>query len=170
MALCIEVVRPALEAMGGKIVAAGYLFGEYGFVLLAEAPGDTIATGIELAVATGGGFSQGKFTRLLSCQEWIESLREARGLGGAPSQARRCRAGWRGRRRGGGVSGELPVLHRLRCIEYFRPDFLGYVLSHITACDDDGFPQRKVLRAPDSFMSRIFKLIFDAPYQFVELL
>jgi hypothetical protein len=34
-----------------------------------------------------------------------------RGLGGAPSQAGRCRAGWRGRRGGGGVSGELPVLH-----------------------------------------------------------
>jgi len=79
MALSIEVVRPALEAMGGKIVAAGYLFGEYGFVLLTEAPGDTTATGIELAVAAGGGFSQGKFTRLLSCQERIESLRETQG-------------------------------------------------------------------------------------------
>ena len=63
-----------------------------------------------------------------------------------------------------------PRDYRLRCIEYFRLDFLGYVLSHITACDDDGFSQGKVLRAPDSFMPRIFKLIFDAPYQFVELL
>jgi len=79
MALCIEVDRPALEAMGGQIVAAGYLFGEYGFVLLAAVPGDTTATGIELAVAAGGGFSQGKFTRLLSCREWMESLREAQG-------------------------------------------------------------------------------------------
>jgi len=30
--------------------------------------------------------------------------------------------------------------------------------------------QGKVLRAPDSFVPRLFKLIFDAPYQFVELL
>ncbi len=59
MALCIEVVRPALEAMGGKIVAAGYLFGEYGFVLLAEVPGGATATGIELAVVAGGAFRQG---------------------------------------------------------------------------------------------------------------
>ena len=73
------MVRPALEAMGGKTVAAGYLFGEYGFVLLAEAPGDTTSAGIELAVAAGGGFSQGKFTRLLSGQERIESLRKAQG-------------------------------------------------------------------------------------------
>ncbi len=60
--------------------------------------------------------------------------------------------------------------HRLRRIEYFRPDFLRYVLSHIAACHDDGFSQSKVLRTPDSFMPRLFKLIFDAPYQFVELL
>ena len=60
--------------------------------------------------------------------------------------------------------------YRLRRIEYFRPHFLGYVLSHITACYDDGFSQGKVLRAPDSFVPRLFKLIFDAPYQFVELL
>src|SRR6266481_5725618 len=60
--------------------------------------------------------------------------------------------------------------HRLRRIEYFRPDFLRYVLSHIAACHDGGFSQSKVLRTPDSFMPRLFKLIFDAPYQFVELL
>ena len=60
--------------------------------------------------------------------------------------------------------------YRLRRIEYFRPHFLGYVLSGITACYDDGFSQGKVLRTPDSFVPRLFKLIFDAPYQFVELL
>src|SRR5208283_5219638 len=60
--------------------------------------------------------------------------------------------------------------YRLRRIEYLRPDFLDYVLPHITACHDDGFSQGKVLRAPDSFMPWLFKLIFDATYQFVELL
>ena len=60
--------------------------------------------------------------------------------------------------------------HRLRRIEYFRPDFLRYVLSHIAACHNDSFSQSKVLRTPDSFMPRLFKLIFDAPYQLVELL
>ena len=60
--------------------------------------------------------------------------------------------------------------YRLRRIEYFRPHFLGYVLSHVTAGYDDGFSQGKVLRAPDSFAPRLFELIFDAPYQFVELL
>ena len=60
--------------------------------------------------------------------------------------------------------------YRLRRIEYFRPYFLSYVLSHVTAGYDDGFSQGKVLRTPDSLAPRLFELIFDAPYQFVELL
>jgi uncharacterized protein with GYD domain len=75
----IEAVRPAFEAMGGKILGGGYPCGEYGFVFLAEVPDDTTATGIELAAVAGGALSQSKFTRLLSGQEWIESLRRAQG-------------------------------------------------------------------------------------------
>ncbi len=75
----IEAVRPALEAMGGKIVACGHPFGGYEVVLLVEVPDDTTATSIGLAVAAGGAFSQARITRLLSGQEWIESLRKAQG-------------------------------------------------------------------------------------------
>ena len=48
--------------------------------------------------------------------------------------------------------------------------FLDDVLSHVPARHDGGFSQRKVLRAPDSFMPWLFELFFDAPHQFVELL
>jgi uncharacterized protein with GYD domain len=75
----IEAVRPALEAMGAKIVAAGYPFGEYDVLVVLEAPDDTTAAGIALAVAAGGAVTSGKTTRLLSGQEWIESLRKAQG-------------------------------------------------------------------------------------------
>ena len=63
-----------------------------------------------------------------------------------------------------------PGDYRLRCVEDFRPDFLDHVLAHVAARYDDGFSQRKVLRAPDSFMPWLFELFFDAPHQFVELL
>jgi uncharacterized protein with GYD domain len=63
--------------MGGKIMATGYPLGGYEVVLLVEIPDDTTATSIGLAVAAGGAFSQAKITRLLSGQEWIESLRKA---------------------------------------------------------------------------------------------
>jgi hypothetical protein len=58
----------------------------------------------------------------------------------------------------------------LRRVEDFRSDFLGYVLPHVPACYDDGFSQRKVLRAPDSFMPRLSELFFNTPHQFAELL
>jgi len=76
----VEAVRPALEAMGAKIVAGGFPFGEYGVVILLEVPDDTTATSIGLAVAAGGAFSPAAtITRLLSGQEWMESLRKAQG-------------------------------------------------------------------------------------------
>jgi uncharacterized protein with GYD domain len=75
----IEAVRPALEAMGGEIVTGGYPFGDYDVVLLFQAPDDTAAASMVLAVTAGGAFRSGKTTRLLSGQEWTESLRKAQG-------------------------------------------------------------------------------------------
>ena len=76
----VEAVRPALEAMGGTIVAAGYPFGGYGAVILLEVPDDTTATGIGRAIAAGGAFSPtATITWLLTGQEWLESLRKAQG-------------------------------------------------------------------------------------------
>lgn len=66
----IEAVRPALEAMGGKIVVGGYPFGEYDVLAVIEAPDDTTAAGFALAVAAGGAVKSAKTTRLLSGQEW----------------------------------------------------------------------------------------------------
>jgi len=73
----VEAVRPAIEALGGKVVAAGYPFGEYDAVVLFEAPDDTTAASFALAIAAGGAAKSAKTTRLLSGQEWIESLRKA---------------------------------------------------------------------------------------------
>ena len=75
----IKVVTPALEAMGAKIVAGGYPFGEYDVLVIFEAPDDTTAAGVALAVAAGGATRSARTTRLLTGQEWIESLRKAQG-------------------------------------------------------------------------------------------
>jgi uncharacterized protein with GYD domain len=82
----IEAVRPVIEAMGGKLVAAGYPLGEYDAVVLFEAPDDTTAAGFALAIAAGGAGRSAKTTRLLSGQEWIESLRKAQGSVYRPPQ------------------------------------------------------------------------------------
>ena len=75
----IEAVKPALEALGGKILVGGYPFGDYDVLAVYEAPGDTAAAAFALAVAAGGAVKSAKTTRLLTGQEWVESLRKAQG-------------------------------------------------------------------------------------------
>jgi uncharacterized protein with GYD domain len=75
----IEVVRPALEALGAKILAGGFPFGEYDVLVVYEAPDDTTAASVAMAIAAGGAVRSAKTTRLLSGQEWTESLRKAHG-------------------------------------------------------------------------------------------
>ena len=84
----IEVVRPAFEAVGGKILASGYPFGEYDVMAVYEAPNDTTAASIALAVAAGGAVKAAKTTRLLSGQEWIAALKQAQTVSPAYKPAR----------------------------------------------------------------------------------
>jgi uncharacterized protein with GYD domain len=73
----IEVVRPAFEVVGGKILASGYPFGEYDVIAVYEAPDDTTAASLALAIAAGGAVRSSKTTRLLSGAEWIAALNKA---------------------------------------------------------------------------------------------
>jgi uncharacterized protein with GYD domain len=75
----IKAVTPAIEALGAKIMVGGYPFGEYDVLVVLEAPDDTTAASVALAVAAGGAVKSARTTRLLSGQEWIESLRKAQG-------------------------------------------------------------------------------------------
>ena len=70
----IEVVKPAFDAIGAKILAAGYPFGQYDVIVIYEAPNDTAAASLALAVAAGGAVKAARTTKLLSGQEWIASL------------------------------------------------------------------------------------------------
>jgi uncharacterized protein with GYD domain len=74
----VEVIRPALEELGAKIVVAGFPFGEYDVLVVYEAPDDMTAASVAMAVAAAGEVKSGKTTRLLSGQEWLESLRKRR--------------------------------------------------------------------------------------------
>jgi uncharacterized protein with GYD domain len=75
----LEAVKPALEAMGVKIVVGGYPLGEYDVLIIVEAADDTTAASTALAVTAGGAVKSSKITRLLSGQERIEALRRAQG-------------------------------------------------------------------------------------------
>lgn len=75
----IQAARPSLEAMGIKILVWGYPLGEYDVLIIIEAPDDTTAVSVALAVTAGGAVKSSRTTRLLTGQEWIESLRRAQG-------------------------------------------------------------------------------------------
>jgi len=74
----VEAITPALEELGAKIVVAGFPFGEYDVLVVYEAPDDMTAASVAMAVAAAGEVKSGKTTRLLSGQEWLESLRKRR--------------------------------------------------------------------------------------------
>jgi uncharacterized protein with GYD domain len=72
----VDVIRPTLEEVGAKLLVAGFPFGEYDVLIVYEAPDDMTAASVAMAVAAAGEVRSGKTTRLLSGQEWLESLRK----------------------------------------------------------------------------------------------
>jgi len=74
----VEAIRPALEDVGAKILVAGFPFGEYDVLIVYEAPDDMTAASVAMAVAAAGEVKSAKTTRLLSGDEWLESLRKRR--------------------------------------------------------------------------------------------
>ena len=74
----VEAIRPALEDVGAEMVVAGFPFGEYDLLIVYEAPDDMTAASVAMAIAAAGEVKSGKTTRLLSGQEWLESLRKRR--------------------------------------------------------------------------------------------
>ena len=74
----VEAIRSALEDVGAELVVAGFPFGEYDVLVVYEAPDDVTAASVAMAVAAAGEVKSAKTTRLLSGQEWLESLRKRR--------------------------------------------------------------------------------------------
>jgi uncharacterized protein with GYD domain len=73
----IEKVRPAIEALGGRIESAYYAFGEHDIVLTVEMPGNTQAAAMALAVGAGGACSAYRTTVLLTPEEAMEAMSSA---------------------------------------------------------------------------------------------
>jgi uncharacterized protein with GYD domain len=74
----VDEIRPALEAVGATIVVTGFPFGEYDLLVVYEAPDDMTAASVAMAIAAAGEVKSAKTTRLLSGQEWLESLQKRR--------------------------------------------------------------------------------------------
>src|SRR3984893_9078967 len=84
----IEVVKPVFEAIGGRVLASGHPFGEYDVVVVYEAPDDTCAASLALALSAGGAHSAAKTPRLLSGADWVPALTKTQTVSPAYKPAR----------------------------------------------------------------------------------
>jgi uncharacterized protein with GYD domain len=77
----LEVVRQAVERLGGKVVNGWAAFGDYDVILVSEMPDQVAAASFAMAVAAGGACRNIKTTPLLSMAETMDALKKAGGSG-----------------------------------------------------------------------------------------
>jgi len=79
-----EVVRKAIEKLGGSMHGLWLSFGDHDVVVLADLPDNTAAAAVALAVAGGGACKGVKTTPLLSVDEGMAALKKAATSGYKP--------------------------------------------------------------------------------------
>jgi uncharacterized protein with GYD domain len=71
------VGRAACEAVGGKLVASWYCFGDYDLIIIIDVPDNESMTAIALAIAAGGAVKSAKTTVLMSGAEAVAGMKKA---------------------------------------------------------------------------------------------
>ncbi|HXZ32879.1 MAG TPA: GYD domain-containing protein [Terriglobales bacterium] len=88
----LEVVRSAIEKLGGKVVAGWFAFGDYDVVAITEMPDNVSAAAIAIAFAGGGACKSVHTTPLLTQQEAMSAMKKAGECGYRPVTAATARA------------------------------------------------------------------------------
>src|SRR5262249_4374903 len=79
----LEVVGKQLtDAVGARILAGGYSYGEYDVSVIVDAPDDVTMAAVAVAVAAGGAVRAAKTTPLLSGGQWVAALKKAPAVSG----------------------------------------------------------------------------------------
>jgi uncharacterized protein with GYD domain len=85
----MDVIRPVVENLGGRLVNAYFAFGDYDIVLITELPNNVSAAALAIAAAAGGAVKSIKTTPLMEAVEGLEAIRKAATSGyRAPAGAR----------------------------------------------------------------------------------
>ena len=82
----VEVVRKAIEQLGGKIVSAWFAFGGYDVIVITEMPDNVSAAALAIAFAGGGACKSVQSTPLMSQEEAIRAMQLAGECGYRPPQ------------------------------------------------------------------------------------
>jgi uncharacterized protein with GYD domain len=74
----LEIVgKQITEAVGARILAGGYSYGEYDVSVIIEAQDDVTMAAVAVAVAAGGAVRAAKTTPLLNGGQWVAALKKA---------------------------------------------------------------------------------------------
>jgi uncharacterized protein with GYD domain len=82
----VELVRPAIEGMGGRIEAGYISFGEYDFATIVEFPDNVSAAAFSISVSSAGGLKAFKTTPLMTMAEGQQAMQKASGSSYRPPQ------------------------------------------------------------------------------------
>lgn len=74
----IEVLRPVLENLGGKIESAFLSFGDYDVVAVLKMPDNVLVAAVSMGLMAGGAVKKVKTTPLLSWEDGLEAMKKAR--------------------------------------------------------------------------------------------
>jgi uncharacterized protein with GYD domain len=74
-----ERTQAIVEQAGGRVIGIWYAFGEYDIVAIAEFPDNVSCATVVMAFAAGGALKAGKTTALLTIEEGLEALKNAKG-------------------------------------------------------------------------------------------
>jgi uncharacterized protein with GYD domain len=89
----LDVIRPVVEKLGGRLINAYFAFGDYDFVLISEFPDNVSIAALAIAAAAGGAVKSIKTTPLMEAAEGLEALRKAAASGyRAPTSGRTATA------------------------------------------------------------------------------
>jgi uncharacterized protein with GYD domain len=80
----MDVIRPVIERLGGRLESAYLSFGDYDVVVIAEMPDHVSAAAFSLAASAGGAVKAVKTTPLMTVEDGIEAMKKAAGAGYRP--------------------------------------------------------------------------------------
>jgi uncharacterized protein with GYD domain len=79
-----QAIKSAVEKIGGRLESAWLSFGEHDVFVVVRMPNNVSAAALSIAVAAGGALSSGKTTPLLTFEEGVKAMRQARKSGYRP--------------------------------------------------------------------------------------
>ena len=73
----VEAIRPAVEKLGGKVVAGYLAFGKYDVIAILDMPNNVSAAAFAIAAAAGGACKAVKTTPLMTTKEGMDAMKRA---------------------------------------------------------------------------------------------